>query len=279
MVEIFHFLFAPLVACMTMLGLFGYLGIHVIEREIIFIDIALAQMAALGSAFALVILGISEHSPFSQLLAFGFIIISSLFYAKVGRKISQISIETVIGVSYAIAAAGALFLLAISAGGDVHMEHMLTGSILWARWTDILICLAAFILVGLFHYIFRDKFHQISENYHGAVKSGINTEFWDFLFYITLGLAITLSVQIAGVLVIFSFLIIPSTFAAIFSARRKQRIVIAWMVGTTASIMGLIFSYTLDFSCGPSIVSFLGLFVILGAIFKKLKPASAVRKP
>ena len=252
--------------------MFGYLGIHVIEREIIFIDIALAQIAAVGSTFALFIWHVEENSFIAYLFAFGFTILASWFYSRVGRKITQIPIEAVIGVSYAIAAAAALFLIAIAAGGDIHMEHMLTGSILWAKWSDIFLCAITFILVGIFHYIYREKFRKISQDCRKAAESGINTELWDFLFYITMGLVITLSVKIAGVLVIFSFLIIPSTLAAMFSSSWKHRIGIAWLVGFLASVFGLAFSYRFDFSCGPSIVSFLGVALIIAALIRKLKP-------
>jgi len=271
MIEVIQFLLPPFVACIAMVSIFGYLGIHVLKREIIFIDIALAQFAAVGATFAHVFLHSEENSLLAYLCAFGFTVLASLFFSQIDKKITQISHEAIIGVSYAIAAAGALFILATAAGGDVHMEHMLTGSILWAKWADILLCSGVFAIVGLFHYIFREKFKKLSEENHGNGLKSKQSFWWDFLFYVTMGVVITIAVKIAGVLVIFSFLIIPATFAAQFTTNWNKRLMIGWAVGITATIAGLIFSYTLDFSCGPSVITFLGLALIVSAIIRRCK--------
>jgi zinc/manganese transport system permease protein len=269
--KIIQFLLPPFVSCITMVGIFGYLGIHVIEREIIFIDIALAQIAAVGSAFAFVLWRSEESSLVAYGCAFGFLILASLFYSQIRRRVTQIPIEAVIGVSYAIAAAGALFLLAMAAGGDVHLEHMLVGSILWAKWTDILVCAIVYIGIGIFHIIFRERFRKISEEYRAIGVRDSKTAGWDFLFYLTMAIVILLSVRIGGVLVIYSLLIIPATFAAMFTKIWMKRLIIAWILGVGASVAGLVFSFTLDFSCGPSVVMFLGLAIIVGAIYRRFK--------
>jgi len=267
--EIIQFLLPPFVSCIMMVGIFGYLGIHVIEREIIFIDIALAQIAAVGPAFAFVIWRSEETSGIAYACAFGFLILAALFYSQIRRRVTQIPIEAVIGVSYAIAAAAALFLLAMAAGGDVHLEHMLVGSILWAKWVDILVCAVVYLGVGVFHYLFRERFRRISQDYRETHGKGIKTAGWDFLFYLTMAIVILLSVRIGGVLVIYSLLIIPATFAAMFAKSWGKRLVIAWGLGIGASLAGLVFSYTLDFSCGPSVVAFLGLSLIVAALVRK----------
>jgi len=270
MVEIFVFLFPPFIACLLMVLMFGYLGIHVLKREIIFIDIALAQMAAVGSTLAFVIWHVEEDHPFAFLAAFGFTVLAALFYAHVGKRIRQIPHEAIIGVSYAVAAAASLFMLALAAGGDVHLENMLTGSILWVKWPDIFICALSFGLIGLLHYIFRHRFIRLSESmersdYHEK------SPWWDFLFYVTMGVVITLSIRIAGVLVIFTLLIIPATFSALFKEGWGSRLKIAYALGISATIAGLLFSYILDFSCGPSVVTFLGIGLICGAIIHRKK--------
>jgi zinc/manganese transport system permease protein len=270
------FLLPPFVACISMVGIFGYLGIHVIEREIIFIDIALAQIAAVGSAFAFVIWHAEESEIIAYISAFGFLVLASLFYAQIRRKITQIPIEAVIGVSYAIAAAAALFLLALSAGGDIHLEHMLVGSILWAKWLDILLCIIVYVIVGGFHYIYRKRFKQISETYRENKGRKESTAVWDFLFYLSMAIVILFSVRIGGVLVIYSLLIIPSTFASMYTGNWTKRLIIAWILGLFASIAGLIFSYKLDFSSGPSVVMFLGIALIAGALINKLKRKKAL---
>jgi zinc/manganese transport system permease protein len=257
-----------------MVCILGYLGIHVLEREIIFIDIALAQIAAVGSLVAFICWGISEHSLWAYLCAFGFTVIASLFYSKMRKSITQISQEAIIGVSYAIAAATALFLIAFHAGSDIHLEDMLTGSILWAKWTDIILCSIVFFIVGIVHILFRDQFIKISRDYQDALKKGVKVQLWDFLFYISMGIVITISIKIAGVLVIFSLLIMPATFSAMFTKSWKKRLFIAWIIGFVVSITGLAFSYIFDFSCGPSVITFLGVSLIIAALIKKYIPQS-----
>lgn len=266
--EIVHFLIPPFVACATILGLLCYLGMHVLKREIIFIDIALAQIAAVGATFAHVYLGAGENSLPAYLCAFGFTVLASLFFSQIDKRITQITHEAIIGVTYAISAAAALFVLALAAGGDVHMEHMLTGSILWARWPDILAIAVLFGCVGLFHLVFRRHFIRLSEEYGGGTVRGERDVWWDFLFYVSMGIVITFSVKIAGVLVIFSFLIIPATFSAMFAESWGKRLVIGWCVGIAAVIVGLSLSYFLDFSCGPAVVTILGTSLIVAALVR-----------
>jgi zinc/manganese transport system permease protein len=273
MLDIILFLLPPFAACTVMVLMFGYLGIHVLKREIIFIDIALAQIAAVGATFAFVVWHAEEQSLLAYSMAFLFTLLIALFYAKAGKRIIQIPHEAIIGVSYAVAAAAALFMLALAAGGDAHLEHMLTGSILWARWIDILICTILFLVVGTLHYLFRHRFIRLSESMESS-NHHEKSLWWDFLFYATMGLVITIAVRIAGVLVIFSMLIIPATFSALFASTWRSRLWIAYIFGIAAAIAGLAFSYVFDFSCGPSVVSFLGLFLIIGALIRKLSKKS-----
>jgi zinc/manganese transport system permease protein len=269
--EIILFLLPPLVASVAILGLLGYLGMHVLKREIIFIDIALAQIAAVGATFAHVYLGTEENSLWAYLCAFGFTLLASLFFSQIDKRITQITHEAIIGVTYAIAAAAALFILAMAAGGDVHMENMLTGSILWAKWPDIMAIAILFGCTGLFHLLFRGHFIRLSENYGAGAVREEKAVWWDFLFYVSMGLVITFSVKIAGVLVIFSFLIVPATFSAMFAESWGKRLVIAWGVGIFAIVFGLALSYFLDFSCGPSVITMLGFALIVAAVFRKLR--------
>ena len=271
MLEITVFLLPPFIACVTILGLMGYLGIHVLKREIIFIDIALAQIAAVGAAFAHVFLGAEENSTSAYLCAFGFNVIASLFFAQIDRRITQISHEAIIGVTYAIAAASGLFFLALAAGGDVHMEDMLTGSILWAKWADIAAIGGLFGLVGLLHLVFRKRFISLSEKYGSSQVKERGDVWWDFLFYVSMSMAITFSVKIAGVLVIFSFLIIPATFSAMFADSWRMRLLIAWGSGVCAVVAGLLVSYFLDFSSGPAVVTVLGIILAAAALIRAVR--------
>ncbi|MFC1551311.1 metal ABC transporter permease [Candidatus Latescibacterota bacterium] len=273
MIEVILFLLPSFTACILILGVLGYLGMHVLEREIIFIDIALAQIAATGTALAHMFMRHHTHDGngfIETIVALSFTLIAAAFFSYVAKNIAKISQETVIGISYAIAAAATLFFLGLAAGGDIHMEEMFTGSILWAQWDSIIMCLTVYALIGIFHYIFRSKFITLSTNYREASKTGMNVMLWDFLFYASMGIVITFTVEITGVLLTFAFLIIPATFSTLFSNRWGTRLLIGWIVGVMATIIGLFFSYRFDFSCGPALVAILGLALVGAVLIKNL---------
>lgn len=265
-----QFLFPSFLACIPLILLLGYLGIHVLEREIIFIDISLAQVAAVGYAVGFLVFGheaVESGSMGVNMLALGATLIAAAFFSYVGRKTVNISQETVIGVSYAIAAALTLFLLATAAGGDVHLEEMLTGSILWVQRADIVYTALVFGAVGLFHWIFRKRFLKVSAGYHGAEDhEKAAFQWWDFLFYVSMGIVITQAVNLAGVLLTFALLIFPATFAAMFVRNIGGRLLVAWLVGITMAVAGMGVSYRYDYSTGPAIVACLGMALTAGAV-------------
>ena len=248
----------PFLACMVMLAILCYIGIHVLKREVIFIDIALAQIAAVGAIVAHVIFHIHEHSVYTHMLSFGATLIAAAFFAIVRRGVRQIPLEAVIGVSYAVSAASALFLVGVSPGGHVHIQEMLAGSILWATRSDVIWSAAIFAAVGLCFYVFRRPFRTISDNYDEAVKSGYKTVWWDFFFYALVGTVITTAVRIGGVVVVFTFLIIPATLSAVFASGWTARLLVAWGAGAVSAAVGLLFAEKFDFSVGPAIAVFLG---------------------
>ncbi|MFH1594315.1 MAG: metal ABC transporter permease [Candidatus Omnitrophota bacterium] len=258
----------PFLVCLTMVIILGYMGIHVLQREVIFIDIALAQIAAVGAIVAHVAFKAHGDSLPGYSVAFGFTLIASAFYSLVRRRVNQIPLEAVIGVSYVIAAATALFLVGVAPGGHIHVQHMLAGSILWVTWKDSLSCIFVFSAVGLCFYLFRQPFKEISDNYENALKKGINVVWWDFLFYALFGIVITLAVRIGGVVVIFAFLIIPATISALFSPNRGRRLVISWVIGIGATVAGLLFADRFDFSIGSAISIFLGVALVLAGLTK-----------
>jgi len=168
------------------------------------------------------------------------------FYATARRKVVQISIEAVIGISYAITAAGAMFLIGI-APGHAHAEEMLAGKLLWVTKEHIVLCLVVFAAVAICLYIIRKPLSKISQNYEEAVTEGMNVVWWDFVFYGLLGVVITFAVRVSGVVTVFSFLIIPATISALFSTSWALRILIAWAAASLASLGGLLFAYFFDF--------------------------------
>lgn len=262
----------PLLACVALTSILGYLGLHVLEREIVFIDIALAQVVAVGAIVAHVAFGAHGDSPLSYACAFGAALAVAAFYAFARQRVVQISLEAVIGVSYAIAAAGALFLVGIAPGGHVHVQHMLAGSILWTTWKDILVCAPVFALVGLCFYLLRKPLARVSRDYANARQEGMRVAWWDFLFYGLISVVITLAVKIAGVVLVFAFLIIPATVSALFASRWTTRMLVAWAVGVPGSVLGLLLADRLDLPVGPAVTLLLGLLLVLAAVWRVCRP-------
>jgi zinc/manganese transport system permease protein len=259
----------PFLACVAMTAILGYLGIHVLSREIVFVDIALAQIVAVGAVGAHLAFGVDEHSLLTYGASLALALGAAAFYALVRRRVLQISQEAVIGVSYAIAAAAALFLIGVAPGGHVHTQHMLAGSILWASWTDLIVCALVFGAAGVCFYVLRHPFQRISGDYDAAVREGMKVVAWDFLFYALLGIVITFAVRTGGVVVVFAFLIIPATLSALFTARLGRRLLIAWGAGVLGALLGLLFAQRLDFSVGPAVALFLGVELALAGLWRR----------
>jgi len=258
----------PFLMCLIIGPILAYFGIHVLKREVIFIDIAVAQIAAVGSIAAHLAFEAKEDTLISYLFSLGCVLLIAAFYAIARRKVIQISIEAVIGISYAITAAAAMFLIGI-APGHAHAEEMLAGNLLWVTWEHIVLCLAVFTTVASCLYIFRKPLFRISENYEESVTQGLKVIWWDFVFYTLLGVVITVAVRVTGVVTVFSFLIIPATISALFSAHWGLRMIIAWTATTVASLIGLLFAYFFDFSIGPAIALFLGVVLVIAALLSK----------
>jgi zinc/manganese transport system permease protein len=262
MSDMMAMLLVPLLACTLMTAILGFLGIHVLKREVVFIDIALAQIAALGAITAHLALGAGQDSLVSHGCALAATFLAAAFFAYARRTVIEIPLEAIIGVTYAIAAGATLFAAGVATGGHVHVQELLAGSILWATWGQILSAFAAFALVGVCFFFCRRPFNAISEDYEGARTQGLKVAHWDFLFYALFGVVITLSVRMAGVVVVFAFLIIPATASALLSHRTVPRLLIAWGVGIVASVLGLLSAYHWDYSVGPAVAVFLGLLLV-----------------
>jgi zinc/manganese transport system permease protein len=277
MLHLIQILGLPFLMCLIMGTILAYFGIHVLKRDIVFINIAVAQVAAIGSIAAHLAFDAEEGTLIAYLSSLGCVLLIAAFYAMARRKIIQISIEAVIGISYAITAAGAMFLIGI-APGHAHAEEMLAGKLLWVTPQHIVLCLVVFTAVAFCLHIFRKPLSKISQNYEGAITQGLKVVWWDFVFYALLGVVITFAVRVTGVVTVFSFLIIPATISALFSARWGLRMFIAWIAATLASLGGLLFAYFFDFSIGPAIALFLGAVLVIAALFSKFRQIQSVNK-
>ena len=274
MLEMLQFMAAPFAACLILVGMHGYLGLHVLLRQVIFVDLALAQIAALGTVVAF-LLGHEVGSPASFAWSLGAAVVGALIFSLTRTRANESKVpqEAIIGITYVIASAAAILVADRAPEGAEHIKELLAGSILWITWGTVIKDLVIYAAVGVFHYIFRKRFMLISEDPERAYESGMRVWFWDFLFYLSFGVVITLSVEIAGVLMVFAYLVAPAIISLNSSDRWAQRITIAWAVGFLASAAGLIASYKVDFPSGPAIVCSLGLFLLLFGGWRVLRPS------
>lgn len=265
--EFIHIMALPFLACLTLTGIFTYLGLHVIEREVIFVDLALAQIAALGLSVSTVF-SLNIESDYSYLVSLGFITLGAAIFALTRFKKQRISQEAIIGITYVVSAAFMILVLSRSGEGDEHIKEALVGNILLVNYQEIIRVFIISLDVGIFHVVYRRNLLLISQNPEEAFKMGLNVRFWDFLFYITLGLVVICSVKLVGVLLILSFLIVPATCAMIFADGIKIRLILGWVIGTLVSIIGMAISYYMDLPTGASVVCVFGVMLLLSAIIK-----------
>lgn len=270
MLDVLTFLAAPFAACLILVGAHGYLGLHVLLREVIFVDLALAQIAALGVVVAF-LFGHEPGTPVSFAASLAATTVgAAIFAATRMRSRGTVPQEAVIGITYVIASAAAILVADRAPEGAEHIREVLAGSILWVTWPVVIRDLVIYALIGLFHYVFRRRFIQISEDPEGAFQEGVSVRLWDFLFYLSFGVVITLSVEIAGVLMVFAYLVAPAILALGMSRSWGVRIGIAWATGFGASVLGLLSSYWWDLPSGPAIVCALGVFLAVYAGWRGL---------
>ncbi|MFA5907703.1 MAG: metal ABC transporter permease [Vicinamibacterales bacterium] len=270
---ILEFLAAPFAASLILTGIHTYLGVHVVERGVIFVDLSLAQIAALGATFAMLLpfSGGDPHSPGVYWFSLGFTFIGAAVFSLIhhGQK-TRIPQEAVIGIAYAVASAASILAMSQSTAQGEHLKDMLVGNILAVSWTDVAQTAALYSVVGAFHFFNRRRFLMISMDPQRAKAEGVNMRLWDFLFYASFGFVVTSSVSIAGVLLVFCYLIVPSVAAMIYADRIGPRLAIGWSMGTVVSVLGMWFSVQFDLPTGATIVCTFGLVLILMAAIKPL---------
>ncbi|NOX90023.1 MAG: metal ABC transporter permease [Calditrichaeota bacterium] len=251
--------------CLILVGIHSYLGIHVIRRKVIFVDLALAQVAALGTTVGF-LFGILPGSTGAYWFSLGFAILGAAVFSLSRFRNEKIPQEAVIGLVYALAAAVAILVIDKAPHGAEHIKELLTGSILWVKWKTIFHAALVYAAVGVFHFIFRDKFLLISDSPEKAYEQGISVRFWDFLFYVSFGIVITHSVGTAGVLLVFVFLVVPAITSIMITEVLWKQLVIGWSMGLVVSVFGLYISYIADLPSGPTVVTFYGAMLLLVAL-------------
>jgi zinc/manganese transport system permease protein len=263
--DILVFLAAPFVASLILTGIHAYLGVHVVERGVIFVDLSLAQIAALGTTMG-VLYGLDPHGSGVYWTSLAFTFLGAAVFSTIRGHRARIPQEAIIGICYAVASAAAILAMSKSVQETEHLKEMLVGNILSVSWHDVRKTAILYGIVGLFHYIFRKKFLAISKSHEAAEAQGISVRFWDFLFYASFGFVVTSSVSIAGVLLVFCYLIVPSVGAMLFAERIGPRLAIGWTMGTLVSALGVYLSLQLDLPTGATIVCTFGLALILMAL-------------
>jgi zinc/manganese transport system permease protein len=269
--SILQLLLPAFVASLILTGIHAYLGVHVVERGVIFVDLSLAQIAALGTTVAY-LLGNDLHSGTAYFYSLGFTFIGAAIFAftRVHQHQTRIPQEAIIGIVYAVSAAVAILIMSKATQETEHLKDMLVGNILSVTWAELAKTGILYALVGAFHYLFRDRFLLLSMNEPEAIRRGINVRLWDFLFYVSFGFVVTSSVAIAGVLLVFCFLIVPSVAAMLFSERLGTRLAIGWSLGAMVSAGGVALSFVIDLPTGATIVGTFGLALLLLAGIRKL---------
>jgi len=270
--SILQFLAAPFVASLILTGIHAYLGVHVVERGVIFVDLSLAQIAALGATIALLlpISGGDPHGVVVYWISLAFTFIGAFVFSTIRSRRARIPQEAIIGICYAVASAASILAMSKATSESEHLKDMLVGNILAVSWAEVLKTALLYGAVGAFHYIFRKQFLAISIDPKAAEASGISIRFWDFLFYASFGFVVTSSVSIAGVLLVFCYLIVPSVAAMLYAERVGTRLAIGWSMGTLVSALGVYLSLMLDLPTGATIVCTFGLVLILMAAARPL---------
>lgn len=261
----------PLAACLVLPPLLVYLGLHVVQREVIFVDLALAQLATLGTTVAL-IFGYTLEDPIAFWISLGVTFLGAALFSwsRSSRK-HAVPQEAIIGITFVVAAAGVILLLSRVAGGKEELEHLLTGDILNVSLGDVAKRAGLFALLAGFYAAFHKKFALISVDHDAAVAGGMRVRLWDFLFYAAFAVVVVSFVRIAGVLLTFAYLIVPAVCGVMFATTWRMRLLVGWGIAAASSLVGLYGSFVLDLPTGAAIVVACGGALVVSTVVANLR--------
>ena len=270
--EILKFLMAPFAASLILTGIHSYLGVHVVERGVIFVDLSLAQIAALGATIAILLpfTNGDPHGPWVYWVSLLFTFLGAAVFSTIRSRRARIPQEAIIGICYAVASAGAILAMSRATSESEHLKDMLVGNILSVSGAEVLKTAVLYSVVGAFHFIYRRQFLKITLSRHDQDVEGLSVRFWDFLFYASFGFVVTSSVAIAGVLLVFCYLIVPSVAAMLYAEGIGTRLAIGWSMGTIVSALGIYLSVKLDLPTGATMVCTFGLVLVIMALVRPL---------
>ncbi len=251
--------------CLVLVGIHSYLGLHVIRRKVIFVDLALAQVAALGTTVGF-LFGMAPDSIAAFIFSVLFTFIAAAVFSVARLRNDRVPQEAIIGLVYAIAAAVVILVIDLGPHGAEHIKEVMTGTLLWVQWESIIFAAVTYAFIGVIHILLADKFLLISNDPTAAYERGMRVRLWDFLFYMTFGVVIAISVRTAGVLLVFVFLVVPAITATLITEKLKWQLAIGWTMGVVVTVIGLGLSYVADLPSGPTVVSFYGVMLVIAAV-------------
>ena len=260
-----EFLWPPLLACLVLAGIHVYLGLHVLARGVIFVDLALAQIAALGITVAF-LAGHPIESAAAYWYALAFTVGGAALFAVSRVRQAPIPHEAIIGIVYAVSAAVAVLVVDRAPLGGEHIKQLLVGNILTVTPREVARLAALYLAIGALHAAIRRPLLAISFHPEIALEKGRRVRWWDFCFYVTFGIVVTSSVRLAGVLLVFSYLVVPAAVGALLSASVTGRLVIGWALGFLVSILGLSASFAWDLPTGAAVVTTFGVLMAAVAL-------------
>jgi zinc/manganese transport system permease protein len=270
------FMLWPLIASLILPWLLVYLGLHIVQRGVIFVDLALAQTAAFGTCIAMLV-GYDVHDWQSYAFSLGFTFVGAVVLTFTRSRDQRVPQEALIGIVYVVAAAAAILALSKGTGGSEELQRSLVGELLVVRHTEVMKTFALFVVIGFVHFVFRKKFFAISADPDRAAASGLNVRWWDFVFYMLFGLVVTSFVHIGGVLLVFSYLVVPAVCATYLVNSIVARFAVGWGIATLASVVSLFITAKADLPIGAAIVCVLGIALVIAAIAARLLNKSGPR--
>ena len=265
----------PIVAGLVILSIHAYLGLHVIARGVIFVDLAFAQIAALGATVGF-LLGVAHDTPMALAFSMGFTLVGALIFSFSRLEETVVPQEALIGIIFVVASAAVILIAGFTAEGAEHIAETLTGTLIWVAWPEIIRMAVAYVIIGVIYFVFRKPFLTVSLGENDAPRARA----WDFLFYALFGIVISFSVPVAGVLMVFSSLVIPTAVAFLFTSRFSAALWIAWAVGAVTLVSGVVASFQWDIPTGPLLVCMFGLAMFVALLIRlvvRARPGSIMQ--
>ena len=259
--DLLMFLAAPMAIAVLLVGIHAYLGLHVLERDVVFVDIGLAQIAVVGTLLSQ-FFSHEHNKPLSLISSLALCLLVSFFLAYFRKTQKSISQEVLVAMVYALASGLTVLMTDKMPHGVEHLKHALVGNILFVTWDSVLVTLVIYSLVGILHWRYRNEFWRATR----GESSGI---LWDFLFYALFSVVITVSTMHAGVLVVFAILMAPAAFARSRMQNTSQQLIAAWIFGVIGIFISFALSSVYDLPAGATITTLLSTGFLSSLLFKK----------